>query len=114
MRTNYERDKKIVQDMWTFARNEPLAIKDLLPFGFADRERYRRYVGDIVLEFTLESDEKSKIWSYELAVLDKDGAFLDPDIVQYWLEMFFGNQSGRAARRSMLFPAEARFTFPYS
>ena len=113
MRTNFERDKKVVQDMWTLARNEPMTMQHLLPFGVADRERYRQYLGDIVLEFTLEADERTKLWSYELAILDKDGGFLDPDVVQYWLEMFFGNQAGRAGRRSLLFPAEARFTFPY-
>jgi hypothetical protein len=68
----------------------------------------------VTIEFTLEADPQTRLWSYELALIDPDGGIVDPEVVQYWLGLFFGNQAGRAARRSMLFPAEARFTFPYT
>jgi hypothetical protein len=106
-------DKHIVQEMWTLARNEPLTMASLLPFGFVDRERYRRRVGKVVLEFTLDSDPQTKIWSYELAILGADGEPLDSEVVQYWLEAFFGRESFLAARRNFLMTGEARFTFPY-
>lgn len=106
-------DRDIVRDMWTQARNEPLTLAPLMPFGFVDRERYRRRVAGIVLEFTLDSDPQTKVWSYELAILSGDGEPVDSETVQYWLEAFFGREAFLAARRNFLMTAEARFTFPY-
>ena len=106
-------DRLIVQEMYTLARNEPLTLAALSPFGFVDRQRYQRRVGDVLLEFTLDSDPQSKIWSFELAILHVNGEQLDPDTVQYWLEAFFGRETFLAARRNFLMTGEARFTFPY-
>lgn len=107
-------DRRIVSEMWTLARNEPLTLASLQPFGFVDRERYKRRVGDILLEFTLDSDPRTKVWSYELAILDAQGGQLDAEVVDYWLYAFFGRESFLAARRNFLMTGEARFTFPYS
>jgi|GEM_PF-1027950 hypothetical protein len=109
-----ETDRRIVEEMWTQARNEPLTLAPLLPFGFVDRERYRRRVGSVVLEFTLDADPQTGVWSYELAILDAEGATLDNEVVEYWLHAFFGRESFLAARRNFLLTGEARFTFPYS
>ena len=106
-------DRRIVEEMWTLARNEPLTLGAISPFGFVDRDRYRRQVGQVVLEFTLDSDPHTKIWSYELAILHSGGEILEPDIVQYWLDSFFGREAFLAARRNFLMSGEARFTFPY-
>jgi hypothetical protein len=106
-------DRKIVEEMWTIARNEPLTLSSIVPFGFVDRDRYRRRVGEVVLEFTLDSDPRTKVWSYELAILDATGATLDGEIVEYWLQAFFGRESFFAARRNFELTGEARYTFPY-
>ncbi len=106
-------DVKIVMEMWTLARNEPLTLSAIVPFGFVDRERYRRRVGKVVLEFTLDGDQRTKIWSYELAILHADGEVLDNEIVDYWLTAFFGRESFLAARRNFELTGEARYTFPY-
>lgn len=106
-------DRKIVEEMWTLARNEPLTLSSIVQFGFIDRDRYRRRVGAVVLELTLDSDPRSKIWSYELAILDGSGATLDGDVVEYWLQAFFGRESFLAARRNFELTGEARYTFPY-
>jgi hypothetical protein len=107
-------DKHIVEEMWTLARNEPLTLGAISPFGVMDRERYRRRVGDIILELTLDCDPRSKIWSYELAILDADGGVLDSDTVNYWLHAFFGREAHFAARRNFFMTGEARFTFPFT
>jgi hypothetical protein len=91
-------DRKIVEEMWTIARNEPLTLSSIVPFGFVDRDRYRRRVGEVVLEFTLDS---------------ATGATLDGEIVEYWLQAFFGRESFFAARRNFELTGEARYTFPY-
>lgn len=106
-------DRDIVREMWTQARNEPLTIAPLLPFGFVDRERYRRRVGTVILEFTLDSDPQTKVWSYELAILSTNGQELDMETVQYWLEAFFGREVLLASRRNFLMTGEARYTFPF-
>ena len=106
-------DRRIVSEMWTLARNEPLTLASLLPFGYVDRDRYRRRAGKVILEFTLDSDPKSKVWSYELAILSADGEQLETETIQYWLEAFFGRESFLAARRNFLMTGEARYTFPY-
>ena len=62
-------DRQIVEDMWTIARNAPLALAGISPFGIMDREQYRRRVGKVVLEFTLDSDQRTQTWSYELSIL---------------------------------------------
>lgn len=107
-------DRQIVEEMWTLARNEPLTLAGLSPFGFVDRERYRRRVGDVMLELTLDSDPRTHEWSYELSISDADGGTLDPDIVTYWLQAFFGRAAHFAMRRNFLFTGEARYTFPYA
>jgi hypothetical protein len=107
-------DKKIVEEMWTLARNEPLTLAGLSPFGMMDKERYRRRVGNVLLELTLDSDPRTKIWSYELAILDIDGGILDSETVNYWLQAFFGRDAHFAARRNFFMTGEARFVFPYS
>jgi hypothetical protein len=107
-------DKKIVEEMWTLARNEPLTLAGLSPFGMMDKERYRRRVGNVLLELTLDSDPRTKIWSYELAILDVDGGILDSETVNYWLQAFFGRDAHFAARRNFFMTGEARFVFPYS
>lgn len=107
-------DRRIVQEMWTLARNEPLTLAALQPFGFVDKERYRRHVGGIILEFTLDSDPRTHIWGYELSISDADGGILDSEVVDYWLTTFFGSLKFLAARRNFLFTGEARFTFPYT
>jgi hypothetical protein len=107
-------DRKIVEEMWTLARNEPLTLARLSPFGLMDRERYRRRVGDVILELTLDNDARNNTWAYELAILDVEGGQLDTDVVNYWLQAFFGRDAHFAARRNFLFTAEARFIFPYA
>jgi hypothetical protein len=107
-------DRRIVEEMWTQARNEPLTLAGLLPFGMVDRERYRRRVGEVLLELTLDADPQSGIWSYELAILHADGETLENDVVEYWLHAFFGRESFLAARRNFLLTGEARYTFPYN
>ena len=107
-------DRRIAEDMWTIARNEPLTLASLQRFGIVDRERYRRQVGEVVLELTLDADSRTGIWSYELAILDASGGVLDDSVVQYWLHTFFGREAFFAARRNFLMTGEARFTFPYS
>ncbi len=107
-------DRYIVEEMWTTARNEPLTLAGLSPFGFLDRERYRRQVGRVVLELTLDSDAHTKIWSYELAIKHASGEQLDDETTRYWLEAFFGREAFFASRRNFLMTGEARFTFPYS
>ena len=106
-------DRQIVEEMWTTARNESLTLAGVLPFGMVDRERYRRQVGDVVLTFTLDGDARTGIWSYELGIASADGSVLDDEVVQYWLDAFFGREAARAARRGFLLTGEARYTFPY-
>ncbi|MFM7321932.1 MAG: hypothetical protein ACKO5K_10475 [Armatimonadota bacterium] len=106
-------DRRVAEEMWTLANNEPLALAALQPFGIIDRERYRRRVrGGVVLELTLETDPRTGIWSYEFAILDEEGGRVDEDVVAHWLAMLLGNRRHIASRRSFLF-TEARFTFPY-
>jgi len=105
-------DMRIVQDMWTLANNEPLTLFALQKYGVIDRERYRRYHNGLWLELTLECDDRTKVWSYELAILSPDGGDVDPDIVNYWLDAFLGNKKGMASRRSFML-RDARFTFPF-
>lgn len=107
-----DRHQLIVQEMWTTANNEPLAMAGLQPFGFVDRERYRRVVDGLSIEFVLDCDVHSHIWSYELAILDPEGVPVDEDVVQYWLKLFFGKEAVFASKRSYLL-TEARYTFPY-
>lgn len=112
-RRSVEEDQRIAQEMWTLANNEPLSLAPLQPFGVIDRERYRRNIGGgVVLELTLESDPRTGIWSYEFAVLDSEGGRVDQELVEYWLQRFFGNLSYLASKRSFLL-AEARYTFPH-
>lgn len=106
-------DRRIVEEMWTIARNEPLTLAGVLPFGAVDRDRYRRRVGEVILSLTLDSDGRTGIWSYELGIASATGEALDEEVVQYWLHAFFGNQAARAARRGFLLTGEARYTFPY-
>lgn len=112
-RANEERDKLIVQEMWTLANNEPLTVGPLVAFGFVDRERYRRYIDGLILELTLDKDPKSEIWSYELAILNPEGGPVDGEKVAYWLHLFFGRESHFAAKRNFMLTDEARYTFPY-
>jgi hypothetical protein len=107
-------DQLIVEEMWTRARNEPLTVARLSPFGLIDRERYRRRVGDVILELTLDHDDRNHTWAYELAILDAQGGTLDVEVVNYWLQAFFGRDAHFAARRNFLFTGEARFVFPYA
>ena len=107
-------DRQIVEEMWTIARNEPLTLAGISPFGMVDRDRYRRQVGKVLIEFTLDSDPRSGIWAYELAIKHIGGEILDDDTMRYWLEAFFGREAFFAARRNFLMTGEARFTFPYS
>lgn len=106
-------DLQIVQEMWSVARNEPLTLGSISPFGFVDRQRYQRYVGKVVLTFTLDADPRTRIWSYELGIKHADGDVLDIEVVHYWLEAFFGRERFLAARRNPLMTGEANFTFPY-
>ena len=106
-------DKEIVEEMWTLARNEPLTLSGISPFGMVDRSRYRRQVGKVLLELTLDSDPRTNIWTYELAILNADGGELDTETVQYWLHAFFGREAHFASRRNFLMTGEARFVFPY-
>ena len=112
-RSSDERDKTIVQEMWTLANNEPLTVGPLVAFGFVDRERYRRYIDGLILELTLDKDPKSEIWSYELAILHPEGGPVDGDIVGHWLQLFFGREAHFAAKRNFMLTDEARYTFPY-
>ena len=114
MRRTLERDRLIVQEMWTLANSEPLALAALQPLGMIDRERYRRYVDGLILELTLETNPKSSVWSYELALIHPEGERLDEDIITYWLDQFFGNEARHAAKRGFMLTTDARFTFPYS
>lgn len=114
MRKHLDRDRQIVQEMWTIANNEPLTLTGLQPLGMIDRERYRRIVDGITLDLTLERDAQTNIWSYEFAIIHPDGIQVDEDIVQYWLELFFGKEARHASKRSYLLTADARFTFPYN
>jgi hypothetical protein len=107
-----ERDLRVVQDMWTLANNEPLTLFALQKYGVIDRERYRRLHNGLWLELTLECDERTKVGSYELAILSQDGSDVDPDVVNYWLEAFLGNKKGLASRRSFML-RDARYTFPF-
>lgn len=107
-------DQQIVEEMWTRARNEPLTLAAIVPFGVIDPERYKRRVGDVVLTFTLDADARTRVWSYELGIAHAEGETLDDEVVQYWLAAFFGRERFLAARRSFLFTGEARFIFPYS
>lgn len=107
-------DRQIVEEMWTLARNEPLTLAMISPFGQMDRDRYRRRVGNVVLELTLDCDQRNGEWSYELAILDAEGGQLDTETVNYWLQAFFGRQAHFAARRDFMMTGEARFTFPYA
>ena len=106
-------DLQIVAEMWTIARNEPLTLASIAPFGFVDRQRYQCCVGKVILTFTLDCDTRTKIWSYELGIRHADGEVLDNEVVQYWLEAFFGRERFLAARRNPLMTGEANFTFPY-
>ena len=107
-------DQRIVEEMWTLARNEPMTLAGLSPFGVLDRDRYRRQVGDVILELTLDADSRTGEWSYELGITDAHGGTLDNDVVTYWLNAFFGRTAHFAMRRNFLFTGEARFTFPYA
>jgi hypothetical protein len=113
VRKHLERDRLIVQEMWTIANNEPLALSGLQPLGMIDRDRYRRTVDGISLELTLESDPHSGIWAYEFSLVDPDGVQVDEETVQYWLELFFGKETRHISKRSYLLTADARYTFPY-
>lgn len=106
-------DKQIVEEMWTIARNEPLTLSGIVAFGFVDMDRYKRRVGDVVLTLTLDSDQRTQIWSYELAIAHVNGETLDDEVVRYWLNAFFGREAFLAARRGFLLTGEARYTFPY-
>ena len=106
-------DRRIVEEMWTIARNEPLTLAPLQPFGFVDRQRYVRYVGDVILTFTLDCDSRTKVWSYELGIKHAKGEPLENEVIQYWLEAFFGRERFLAARRNPLMTGEANYTFPY-
>ena len=112
MRGNEERDVRVVQEMWTLANLEPLPLASLQRYGFVDRERYRRYVDRLILELTLDKDPRTSQWSYELAILDPDEDIVDPEVVQYWLRLFFGRDAPFAAKRNFML-TEARFTFPW-
>ena len=114
MRHSAQRDKLIVQDMWTLANNEPLALGGLQPHGLIDRERYRRYVDGLTLELTLETDPKTNLWSYEFAIIHPNGERIDDEIVAYWLDQFFGQEARHAAKRGFMVTTDARFTFPYN
>jgi hypothetical protein len=106
-------DELLVREMWTLANNEPLSVAPIVAFGFIDRERYRRYLGDLILELTLDKDPQTEIWSYELAITRPDGVPVDADIVEYWLKLFFGRESHFAAKRNFMLTDESRYTFPY-
>lgn len=112
-RRTEERDQQIVQEMWTLANNEPLTVAPLVPFGFVDKERYRRYLGDVNLELTLDKDPKTEIWSYELAITRPDSIPVDGEVVAYWLKLFFGREAHFAAKRNFMLTDESRYTFPY-
>ncbi|GAB4454641.1 MAG: hypothetical protein OHK0029_09520 [Armatimonadaceae bacterium] len=107
-------DRMIVEEMWTRARNEPLTMGAISPFGIMDRDRYRRQVGDVILELTLDSDPRTRDWSYELGIRNVNGEPLDADTVNYWLQAFFGREAHFASRRNFLMAGEARFVFPYA
>jgi hypothetical protein len=113
LRRTEEQDQQVVQEMWTLANNEPLTVAPLVPFGFVDRERYRRYLGDVNLELTLDKDPQTGIWSYELAILNPESGPVDPEVVEYWLKLFFGREAHFAAKRNFMLTDESRFTFPY-
>ncbi len=106
-------DKRIVEEMWTVARNEPLTLAGVVAFGYVDRERYKRRVGNVILGLTLDCDKRTDIWSYELSIADAEGGVLDDEVVKYWLNAFFGRESFLAARRGFFWGGEARYTFPF-
>jgi hypothetical protein len=114
MRRTAERDRQLVQEMWTLANSEPLSLATLQPYGLIDRERYRRYVDGLILELTLESHAQTGIWSYEFAVIPPDGERVEEDVVAYWLDQFFGQETRHAAKRGFMLTTDARFTFPYN
>lgn len=114
MRRTAERDRLIVQEMWTLANSEPLSLGALQPHGIIDRERYRRYVDGLTLELTLESDPKTGVWSYEFALIHPEGDRIDDEVVAYWLDQFFGKEARHAAKRGFMLTTDARFTFPYN
>ena len=114
MRRTQERDRQIVQDMWTLANNEPLSLSILQPHGIVDRERFRRYVDGLVLELTLETDSQTGVWSYEFGVFAANNERVDEEIVAYWLDQFFGKEARHAAKRGFLLTTDARYTFPYN
>lgn len=107
-------DRAIVEEMWTMARNKPLTVGAVSPFGIVGRDEFRRQVGNVVLELTLDCDPRTKAWNYELAILDAEGGTLDADTVNYWLQAFFGREAHSASRRNFLLTGEARFIFPYT
>jgi len=107
-------DRHIIEEMWTIARSEPTTLAAISPFGFVDMERYRRRVGEVILTFTLDRDPKTNIWSYELRIQHADGAPLDDEVIQYWLDAFFGRNAFLASRRNFLLTGEASYTYPYS
>ena len=106
-------DRMIVEEMWTMAKNKPLTLASVSQFGLVNRDDYRRRVGEVVLELTLDCDSKTQTWTYELAILDAQGGQLDSDTVNYWLLAFFGREAHSAARRNFLMTGEARFVIPY-
>ena len=114
MRRAAERDRLIFQEMWTLANSEPLSLAALQPHGIMDRERFRRYVEGLILEFTLETDPQTGIWSYEFALIHPNGEQIDDEIIAYWLDQFFGKEVRHAAKRGFMLITDARFTFPYS
>lgn len=114
MRRQTERDRLIVQEMWTLANAEPLSLAALQPHGFIDRERYRRYVDGLVLELTLETNPQTGVWSYEFALLAPSGEKVEEEVVAYWLDQFFGKEARHAAKRGFMLTTDARFTFPYN
>ncbi len=113
MRRDVQRDRQLVQEMWTLANNEPLALAALQPYGLVDRDRYRRYIDGITLELTLETDPQTGIWSYEFALIHPDGEVVDATLIEYWLDLFFGKESRHAAKRGFMLTTDARFTLPY-
>lgn len=106
-------DQRIVEEMWTLARNEPLTLAAISPFGFVDRDRYERRVGEVLLSLTLDADPRTGVWSYELVIRSVNGEALEDDVMNYWLQAFFGREVFLASRRNFLMTAEARYTFPY-
>ena len=113
MRRDSLRDRQLIQEMWAQANNAPLALAALQPHGVIDREDYRRYVDGLIIELTLETNPQTRVWSYELAILHPGGEILEGEVVEYWLEQFFGTEVRHAAKRGFMITADARYTFPY-